>query len=134
MSDPSLVLQGAIVSALKNTSGVTALVGQRIYDQAPPSPTFPYVTLGDMQVLPDKANCIDGVEVFTQIDAWSRTVGYPEVKNIGKAISAALDDQELTVSGHHLVVFEIENIHYLRDPDGLTRHAALTFRGLLQPT
>jgi hypothetical protein len=133
MSEPSLPLQDAIVAALKNAAGVAALVSARIYDQVPPNPTFPYLSLGDVQVLPDKADCIDGVEIFPQIDAWSRTVGYTEVKSIGAAIIAALDDVSLIVSGHTVVVFEIESVHYLRDPDGLTRHAALTFRGLLQP-
>ncbi len=130
MSDPSLPLQAAVIAALKAGAGVG--VGTRVYDAVPPTPTFPYVSLGDMQVLPDKADCIDGTEVFVQIDAWSRAVGYPEVKGIGAAIVNALDDKPLTVTSYTNVVFEIQNIQYLRDPDGLTRHAALTFRALIQ--
>lgn len=132
MSDPSLALQAAIVGALKADSGLLALVGTRVYDEVPVSPAFPYVTLGPVQVLPDKADCIDGVEIFPQIDAWSRTRGSPEAKRIGAAIVAALDDQDLTVSGSLVVVFELQSINYLRDPDGLTHHAAITFRALLQ--
>ncbi len=129
MSDPSYPLQIAIVAALKGDSPPAAT---RVYDAVPTSPQFPYVSLGDMQVLPDKADCIDGTEVFLQIDAWSRTIGYQEVKQMGAAIIRALDDKELTVTGYHLVVLELQSLNYLRDPDGLTRHAALTFRALLQ--
>jgi hypothetical protein len=132
MIDPSLDLQGALIAALRGNLG--AAVGARVYDQAPASPPFPYVTLGDCQVLPDKADCIDGVEAYPVIDAWSRKGGYPEVKSIAAAIIAVLDDQPLAIEGFDVVVFELQSVQYLRDPDGLTRHASLTFRTLIQPT
>lgn len=134
MSDPSLPLQAALVAALKAAAGVTALVSTRVYDAAPESPTFPYVTLGDGQVIPDKADCIDGVEIFAVIDCWSRANGYPEVKRLAAAVVAALDDnpQDLTVAGYNLVIFEIQSVNYMRDPDGQTRHAALTFHAVIQ--
>jgi hypothetical protein len=133
MSDPSLALQVALVKALKDDSALTTLIGKRVYDSVPAT-GFPYVSLGADQVLPDKAGCIDGSEISVQIDAWSRTNGYAEVKRIGAAVSAALDDrpEALDVGGYTVVVFELEASHYLIDPDGLTHHAALTFRALLQ--
>ena len=54
------------------------------------------------------------------------------VKKISKAVVAALDDQDLTVSGYSVIVFELNTVNYLRDPDGLTRHVALNFRALIQ--
>lgn len=132
MSDPSLELQKAIVTALKGYS--PSLVGGRVYDDVPPAATFPYISLGDGQVLPDKADCIDGSEVFIQVDVWTQTIGYPEAKRIVKQVLSILDDNEdLGVEGYHTVVFEIQDVRYLRDPDGKTRHAAMTFHGLLQP-
>nr|MBA3570571.1 DUF3168 domain-containing protein [Pyrinomonadaceae bacterium] len=50
MSDASLELQKAIVAALRSAAGVTAIVGQRIYDQPPASPAFPYTSIGPGQV------------------------------------------------------------------------------------
>ncbi|MEN6535648.1 MAG: DUF3168 domain-containing protein [Bryobacteraceae bacterium] len=131
MSDPSLELQAAIVAALKGNS--PSIVGGRIYDDVPAGAAFPYVSMGDCQVLPDKSGCIDGVEVYPQIDVWSRAVGYPEVKGITKEVLAVLDDQPLTVGGFNVVVFEVESVNYLRDPDGLTHHAAITFHGIITP-
>lgn len=131
MSDPSLELQDAIVVRLKGNS--PAVAGGRVYDRVPPDAAFPYVSLGGIQVLPDKADCIDGVEVFPQIDVWSREVGYGEAKTIVKLIMALLDDQPMTISGFSVVVFEHQSTQYLRDSDGLTSHAAITFRGLIQP-
>ncbi|UGX98234.1 DUF3168 domain-containing protein [Bradyrhizobium barranii subsp. barranii] len=131
MGDPSLPLQDALIKALR-ADGVLPIVGKRVYDQVQSAPTYPYVSLGDGQVLPDKAECIDGVEVSLQIDVWSRGVGYVEAKQIGAAIIAALDDQPLTVDGFNVTVFELADAQYLRDPDGLTRHGAITFRALLE--
>lgn len=134
MNDPSLELQAGIVAALKAPGALPSVVGGRVYDAPPTNATFPYLTLGDCQVLPDKAGCIDGVEVYPQIDVWSRAVGYPEAKTITKAVLAALDEQPITAAGFNVVVFEFQSVQYLRDPDGRTRHAAITFRGLIQPS
>ncbi len=131
MSDPALELQAAIVGALKGNIG--AAVGSKVYDQVPTAPIFPYVTIGDCQVLPDKADCIDGAEVSLQIDVWSRAVGYPESKTIAAAVLSKLDDKPLSVSGHDVIVFQHQSTNYLRDQDGLTRHAAISFRSLIQP-
>jgi hypothetical protein len=134
MSDPSIELQNAIVGALKAVGALPAVIGTRVYDDVPTAATFPYISLGDCQVLPDKAECIDGVEVYPQIDVWSQKPGYGETKTITKAVLLALDDRALAVTGFDLVVFEIQSVNYLRDPDGKTRHAALTFHGILTPT
>lgn len=134
MSDPSLELQAAIVGTLKNNAGIQAVVGNpaRVYDEVPNNPMFPYISLGDNQVLPDKAECIDGTEIFWQIDAWARDPTFPMVKKIAKAIVAALDDQDITVSGYTVVISELNTVNYLHDPDGITRHAAVNMRFLVQ--
>lgn len=130
MSDPSLELQAAIIEVL---TGKTA-VEDRVFDEPQVNPVFPYITLGECQVLPDKADCIDGVVAYPVVDIWSQEKGFVELKAITKAVLALLDDQPLSVPGFSVVVFEFESLNYLRDPDGLTRHAAITFRALVQPS
>jgi Protein of unknown function (DUF3168) len=134
VSDPSLEMQAAIVAALKQGGALPLAVGGRVFDKVPTGAAFPYVSLGPVQVLPDKAGCIDGAEVIQQIDVWSREPGYPEAKRIAAAIVARLDDQPLNVDGHDAIVFEHVDTHYLRDPDGLTSHAVINFRSLIFPT
>jgi hypothetical protein len=132
MSDPSGELQEALLAAL--TGNVGDAVGDKVYDEPPVNPTYPYVTLGECQVLPDKADCIDGVIAYPTVHAWSQEKGFAEVKSIAKAILALLDDQPMSLPGFTVVVFEVESVNYLRDPDGLTRHAAITFHSLIQPS
>lgn len=130
MAEPSLDLQKAVIATLKADASVTALVGQRIYDQVPPNATFPYVSWGPDQVLADKADCQNGFEVFAQIDVWSRAPGKPEAKRIAGAVRAALDDAELTLDDHALLLLEHVQTRHLIDPDGSTKHSIVELRAL----
>lgn len=131
MADPSLDLQKAIVAALKGASPVTALVGQRIFDQVPPGTAFPYISYGSDDVLQDDVSCVTAYNASVQIDVWSRANGQPEMKRIAGAVRTALHDADLSLDNHGLVLIEHEQTRYLDDPDGLTHHGALTFKALL---
>lgn len=135
MLDPSLALQAALVAALKAPGALPTVVGGRVYDQPPTAAVFPYVVLGDCQVLPDKAGCIDGTVCYPIIDVWSRNVGYPEAKTIAAAVLAKLDDrpENVVMSGFTAVVFELNDYRPMR-PDGLSRRVNITFRALIQPS
>lgn len=131
MSDPSLELQIAIVGVLKGDSGLAGLVDDRIFDRVHPSAAVPYISLGPDQVLSDDADCVEGFEIFPQIDIWSRAVGKSEVKAIAGVVRGALHDVDLTLTDFRLVEIRHQNTRYLTDPDGLTSHAAMTFRALV---
>ena len=133
MSDPALGLQGALVVRLKASSALAAIIGDRVYDLPPKGPQYPYLTLGEDQVIGDDADCYDGSEVYLTLHAWSRAVGFPEVKRIVAAMRDALHLAPLAISDHRLVELRYQDARYLRDPDGLTSHAVITFRALLEP-
>lgn len=133
---PDLELQGVIIARLKADPDVSALVEQRVYDKVPDAPTFPYVSLGPTEELSDDATCGDGTltgfAITLQIDCWSRTVGFPEVKRVADAVRRALVGEELALNENALVYFEHRITRTLRDPDGLTSHAALTFEAFAE--
>lgn len=138
--DASFELQKAIVTRLKNDADIISLIADRVYDRVPrdqsgnTTATFPYISLGPDQEIPDPAECIRASEFILQIDAWSRAVGFPEVKRIARAIEDALDEVELPLVDNAQVFFEYDGRRVFRDPDGLTSHAALTFRaGIEKP-
>lgn len=132
MTSPSLELQGAVVARLKATNAVTSLVGARVYDRVPDDPTFPYVTIGEGDELSEDADCITGFDISLDIDVWSRAVGFPEAKSISDAIRSALTSTELTITQNALVYFQHRQTRFLRDPDGLTQHAVLTFEAFAE--
>lgn len=132
MTSPSLELQGAIVTRLKAVAAVTLLIGTRIYDQVPNGAAFPYVSFGPTDELTEDATCIDGFDISLQIDCWSRAVGFPEVKAVSDAVRAALHEYDLPLTNNALVYFRHRQTRILRDPDGLTSHAILTFEAFAE--
>lgn len=132
MSDPSLGLQIAIVQWLKADATVAGRIAGRVYDTVPDNPVFPYVTLGEGQTIPDVADAYDGAEAYVDLHVWSRGVGWPEAKEIAKALQASLVEAPLSIASERLVGLQLEQSRYLRDPDGLTRHVAMTFRALTE--
>lgn len=132
MTSPSLELQGAIVARMKAFVDLTGLIDDRIYDRVPAEPAFPYVSWGPEQSVADDADCITGFEVFLQIDAWSRAVGFPEVKRVAEAVRAALHQYELPLADNALVSLEHRQTRFFRDPDGLTSHAVIEIVALVE--
>jgi hypothetical protein len=134
--DASLPLQKKIIELLKADAGVAAIVSGRVYDSVPnPLPAFPYLSLGPEQMLTERADEYQGADISVQLDAWSRTPGRVEIKRLARAARELLDDRELTLDeDQRLVSLEHTRTAFLRDPDGLTHHAALTFRARTEPT
>lgn len=138
MSDPSFAIQVALVERL--TTLATA-AGERIYDDVPPEEqriedtgvAYPYVTIGAGQLVPIDEECFDRSSTYFQVDIWTRTVGFPEAKQLAGLIRTALHEQGLVIAGHKLDRMRVESIDYSRDPNGLTRRARLVLLVETQP-
>jgi hypothetical protein len=133
-TDPSLALQKAIINTLKADPAVSAIVGAQVYDGVPDEAVLPYVSLGLFQMIPDSGDCLDGGEAVIQIDAWALGPRTTQVKQLGGAIAYALDQAELKLEGHHFVSIAATELQYLRDPDGITAHAVVTFQVFADPS
>lgn len=129
MSDPSLDLQKAINVRLRAEVGAVA---NRVYDEVPQKVAFPYIELGEFQTLDDGAQCHDGVEVFAIVHVWSRAAGQVEAKTIAGAVRGALHEVVLNLgAAWQFLEIAHQDTRYLKDPDGRTSHAVLTFRALI---
>lgn len=136
MIDPSLEMQRAVLVALNDHDDLTSLVGTRIWDRVPTTAAgavYPQITMGPSQVVNDGNGCGDQVDAFLQIDCWSRAPGYAEARQISAEVCAALN-VPLAVTGHRVVVQDIEDIRYRREPDGLTSRAIIGLRVNLVPS
>jgi hypothetical protein len=124
-----LALQHAMTAAIKGSAGVQAVLGNpaRIYDQVPAMPSFPYASFGPFQALDNGDQCLNGAEIFVQVDVWSRAVGRVEALTIA-AVLAPLLDADLTITGHEVVVHELEGLTTQTGADGLTTQAILRLR------
>lgn len=132
MTDVSYELQIEIVTALKDSVDLMGM-GASVYDRVPPTPVFPYISFGPEQEVPELSDdCLKASELFIQLDIWSRKPGFGEVKNVADLVRRVLDGLEVELNSNALLIMEFDGRRVLRDPDGLTSHAALTFRALIE--
>lgn len=134
MSDPSLAMQKLMVTRLKAHAGVTALVGQRIYDRVPESAQFPFIQIGYFQIVDDSADCVDSVECYIELQAWSRAVGQVEAKEIASAVRAALHNYAAALDEPYALVGNIEHqsSRPQGDADGITTRIIVNFKALVE--
>ena len=121
-------IQKALYQALEG------LVEGRVYDNPPPEPIFPYITIGDDQVIDDSGECGASFEVFEDVHIWDRPKAKSKaaVKELRKEVVAAVLAITSIEDDYALVSVSLESARSLRDPDGLTEHGVLTFRFLTQ--
>lgn len=141
MSDPALALQQAIETTLRASEELKTAMGLatvRLYTvSAPNEAQLPYVIIGEDQIIDDSTECAESSEVFTTVHVWSRvtegvSASRVQAKKMAGAIRAALKT-EFAVPGFDVVLRDFENTRHLTDPDGLTAHAVVSHRFLLDP-
>lgn len=131
MSDPSDLLQAAIKTRLAAAPAVAALVVERIFDDIPEDAEFPYLVIGDAQVVGDDDDCADASILTVQIHTWSRDPGWPQTNEMLAAVRGAMK-ADFTIAGFDVVDQTFEQTQRLRDPDGKTRHGVFEYRFLIQ--
>ena len=137
--DPTRELLVAVVAALKADTAVAGYVGTRIYDRVPTgenAPAPPYLSLGPSDAVSEDTACTEVYRVTFQIDAWSwgsgEAVSSAEVRDIAQVVRSALRGFEVSLTNNALADLNHRTTRYLRDPDGVTNHAAMTFEAFVE--
>jgi len=95
----ALDLQQGIRAALVADAGITALVGARVYDKPPHSPTYPFIRFGNFSVDPEDTDCTLSAFVTVSIEVHSQSIsGSVEAQQIVEAIYSVLHRGELSVT------------------------------------
>jgi hypothetical protein len=137
MADPSLALQKAIVARLKATAGVVSLVSTRIYDRAPQGVQFPFVQIGNFEILDDSNECHDAFECRIEVNVWSREVGQEQAKALASAAHSALHRYSPDLSADDFAMvgeIEHENSRAVGDGDGITTRIIVSFLAMVEKT
>ena len=140
MTDPSLALQNAVEAALRASPALAQAMGGRVrlYPLAAPHDApFPYLTIGEDQIIGDGTECLDSSEAFTTIHVWARvdndvSESRAQAKRIGAAVRAAIN-RDLVVDGFEVTECEFQTARHLTDPDQRTAHTVIEHRLLLDP-
>jgi len=140
--DPTYELAAAVIARLRSSPALTAFVGTKIYDRVPENQdgtlnvTSPYISLGPSDAVSDDADCVDGLVVTFQVDAWSWGIGEAfsraEVSKIADAVRRALMGQDITLAENAVVTLGHRVTRIMRASDGITNHAAITFEAFVE--
>lgn len=135
VADASLPLQKAVVARLKADAGVMAAAGARVYDGVPAGAVKPYVSMGPFDSLTVSAQAYEGSDTSMQVDGWADGPSTVPIKQLGRAIRAALHEADLVLDeDQRLVSLVVEMVRYLREPDSVTHHAVVTVRARTEPS
>lgn len=134
-TDPSLALQGAMVTALKANAALDALgLGDRVFDSVNQGTQFPYIKVGEDVVAPLDSECGSDTELISTVRVYSRKPGRVECKRFAEVLRFALTKQAgFTVTGFRVVLGYLESYRIEEHTDGLTHQAILEFRYRLEP-
>lgn len=130
IAEPGLALQAALNGRLR---AEVASLASRVFDAPPQTVAFPWLSLGETQVIDDGAACIEAWELYVTLHVWSRADGQREARRIAGEVADALRDwtPDLAAQGLRCVELQHRETRVLRDPDGVTTHAVITLRAMV---
>ena len=104
----------------------------RVLDRVKLGESLPYVHLRSFQGVEDGADCIDGLEIFADLDVWSQAVGKPQASRLAGLVRDALHEQPLVLAEPwHLVEIRHRDTT-IDDAEGLLVRARMSFRALVE--
>ena len=127
-------LQKGIYQTLSQDTSITGLLGgTNIYDDAPQSADYPYLTFGQSVARDWSTGTEDGLEHILTLHVWSRAGGKKETHEIIEAIRQALKAAPVAINDHALVNLRHEFSEARQDPDGETYHGIVRYRAVTEP-
>jgi hypothetical protein len=129
----SVSFQDLVLARLQAAPPVTAIVGDRIVDGNDDELSYPNITFGPSDFVPDDAECIFGRRETLQLDCWTREGGkkWP-CRQLVDAVKAALHEAEGELTTGALVLMRVGLAQVRDDPDGITTHGVVQVTGLIE--
>lgn len=126
-----LALQRALIAHLKNDPASHALLGDRMWDAAPPSPAYPHLLIGRSESRPVAADG-GGTEHLLTLTIVSSFRGSEEAKAAMAAVRLRLTDAALEADGVRTVSLGVRFTDVWRSPTGFRTYAVLRVRAVTE--
>ncbi|MDO9610186.1 MAG: DUF3168 domain-containing protein [Brevundimonas sp.] len=131
MRDHESALQKAVLAALKGDAAVAALVGGRVFDQAPEGAEHPHLVIGRCDSRPVAADGC-GVEQRLTLTGVSRFAGSEEAKAVAAAVRACLHETVLEADGVRTATLRAAAAEVVRAGDGRRTYAVVRLRAVTE--
>lgn len=128
-------LQVAIVAAIKGDTEVKTLIGDpaRVEQQVPATPTFPYLVVGEGQVVDDSVQGLGSQENYTDIHIWDNATTYSRVKQIEACLFRLLHDASLSLTGARCLLIQFDGARNAGAENPALKHRVVTYRAITEP-
>lgn len=137
-ADSSFEVQAGARLWLLSYLPLADLIAGRLYDRAPDNCPTPYVQFGGDEVMPLRAQGMNGSELYITIHTWADSqTASAEVKKMNKAIRDRMDREmfpdAFPVQGHVIQALFYVRTRTIGDPDPIVRHGVIEFRCFTLP-
>lgn len=136
MSSPSLDLQTAVYERLIADDDVSAIVGDRCFDNVPENPTFPYISFGPSYYSPADADDLRTRDETLQVDCWTDDHGKKRpCRVLTDAVKKALHGYVVEFEGvNALVEMEVALVRVMDDPSESIVHGVVQIVAMIEET
>lgn len=127
--DPLQELTRAVYARL------TGILTVPVLDYVPEDTPYPYVTIGETQMVTDDTHNTYGTECLMTLHVWTRSEGWSQARGIAAQMRAALDNQHTNIetsAPHRVVSIRMDQTWSMRDPDPSIRHMPIRYRVLIE--
>jgi hypothetical protein len=133
-TSPALALQTGLRAALlADSSLLTALGGEQVFDDVPREAQFPYITIGDIDTRDWSTQTSRGHEHTVTVHLWSRYRGRKQVQELIAEVDRILDGASPPLSGYRLVNLSTVFWTAQREPDGEVYRGTMRLRAVTEP-
>ena len=134
MTEAASSLHRSVYDTLVADPVITALLGgTHVYDHVPRGSRFPYITFDQTSARDWSTGSGPGYEHFLTLHVWSQAPGRAELHDIMAAVYNLLHDQQIAVSGFHLINLRQQSSEVRRENDGETWRGVIRLRGVTEP-
>jgi len=120
-----------VLAALKADPAVAALVGGRVFDQAPEGAEHPHLVIGQCESRPVAADG-GGVEQRLTLTGVSRFAGSEGAKAVAAAVRACLHEAVLEADGVRTATLRANFADVFRAGDGRRTYAVVRLRAVTE--
>lgn len=115
MLDHATLIRKAIITALKRDPAVSAIVGDRVYDEPDASPVWPFIRIDLPSKTKYESSCGEGYEMEWPVHLFVRGPGTSAVNDLESKVFTVLEDLDLPIDG--LIRFNLDFLRSNTRPD-----------------
>lgn len=129
IASPVIALRKAIrTRLLADAALMTALGGDKVYDEAPRNIDPPYALFAETQMRDWSAEASRGAEQFLTLAVVTTSRGLSAALSVAQLIADLLDEAPLTLEDHALIDLRFLSMETRRDQSGRFARVAIRFR------